>query len=72
MALHVPITCMVFEQAIADLEERHRQEMSDLIAKLEKEKEDSLQLRSSLTSLTGEKQVSVHYSKSEIIGLLQG
>ena len=55
---------MVFEQAIAELEERHRQEMSDLIAKLEKEKEDSLQLRSSLTSLTGEKQVSVHYSKS--------
>ena len=45
-------------QVIADLEEKHKQEMCDLIAKLEKEKEDSVQLRSSLTSLTGEKQVS--------------
>lgn len=46
-----------FEQVIADLEDKHRQEMDDLIARLEKEKEDSLQLRSSLTSLAGDKQV---------------
>ena len=49
-----------FEQVIADLEEKHRQEMSDLIARLEREKEDSLQLRSSLTSLAGDKQVHGH------------
>ena len=50
-----------FTQVIADLEMKHRQEMSDLIAKLEKEKEDSLQLKSSLTSLAGDKQVNMSF-----------
>ncbi|WAR23784.1 RBCC1-like protein [Mya arenaria] len=46
-----------FDQRICDLEACHNAEISELISKLEKEKEDAQQLKSSLTSMTGDKQV---------------
>lgn len=39
------------------MEEEHREEISTLIAQIEKEKEDAQQLKTSLTSMTGDKQV---------------
>jgi hypothetical protein len=41
------------------MEEDHNAEISKLIALIEKEKEDAQQLKSSLTSMTGDKQVNI-------------
>lgn len=45
-----------FDQRLARLEEEHNAEINRLIARIEKEKEDALQLKSSLTSMAGDKQ----------------
>ncbi|KAL4236922.1 reticulophagy [Mactra antiquata] len=44
------------EEKISLLEKKHDEEISQLIAQIEKEKEDAQQLKSSLTSLTGNQQ----------------
>ncbi|XP_060602377.1 RB1-inducible coiled-coil protein 1-like [Ruditapes philippinarum] len=44
------------DQKLAKIEEDHNAEISKLIALIEKEKEDAQQLKSSLTSMTGDKQ----------------
>ncbi|XP_060577554.1 RB1-inducible coiled-coil protein 1-like isoform X3 [Ruditapes philippinarum] len=45
-----------YDQKLAKMEEDHNAEISKLIALIEKEKEDAQQLKSSLTSMTGDKQ----------------
>ena len=48
--------CFAF-QRLSELQEEHNMAVSRLITALEREKEDSSQLKSSLTSMTGDKQV---------------
>ncbi|XP_053393728.1 RB1-inducible coiled-coil protein 1-like isoform X2 [Mercenaria mercenaria] len=45
-----------FDTKVAQLEEQHNTEVNRLVSLIEKEKEDALQLKSSLTTMTGDKQ----------------